>query len=56
MAPTEQERTTIEEDETARWSIRRELKRRRRPWLLTVAALWMLLLTILALSSIVSRN
>jgi hypothetical protein len=43
-----QEHERIREDETARWLVRQELRRHRRPQLLVIAFVWTLTLTALA--------
>ncbi|MDP9323265.1 MAG: hypothetical protein M3P13_06485 [Acidobacteriota bacterium] len=49
MALTDNEREKIREEEIARSLIRKELRRKQRPVLLTIAAVWTLALTALAL-------
>ena len=48
MGFTTQDRETIREEEVARWLVREELKRKRRPQSLVMAAVWALSLTALA--------
>ena len=43
-----QERETIREEETARWLVREELKRKKQPRLLVIVTAWALTLTALA--------
>jgi hypothetical protein len=48
MGITDQERERIREEETARWLVRQELRRQRRPQLLVIATVWALTLAGLA--------
>jgi hypothetical protein len=48
MGLTTQDRETLREEEIARWLVREELKRQKRPQLLVIATVWALSLTALA--------
>jgi hypothetical protein len=48
MAITDRDRERIREEETTRWLVRQELRRRKRPQLVVIAAAWTLVLAILA--------
>jgi hypothetical protein len=48
MAITDQERERIQTEKMARWLVRQELRRERRPQLLAIATIWAFALTCLA--------
>ena len=48
---TEAERDRLREEETVRWGVRHELRRKRHPQLMLMMVIWTAVLTVLALLS-----